>query len=125
MTTKPLVLVLYSRLMPGGQLLGRLEDLGYRVQSLSDPGALVATAEREKPMFIIADFEPQADAVARAVATIKSSEPTAHLPVIGLVATGKTPAEAAARDAGANLVVQDTVILQHLAHFIDQALSFD
>jgi CheY-like chemotaxis protein len=125
MTMKPLTLLLYEKLLPGGQLLGRLEDMGYRVQSLTEPAELVAVAEREKPMLIIADFEPQLDAVAKAVAALKRGAATAHIPVIGLVSARNAAAQSAARQAAANLVVQDTVILQHLPQFIDQALAFD
>ncbi len=125
MTLKPLTLLLYEKLLPGGQLLGRLEDLGYRVQSLTEPTELVRVAEGEKPMLIIVDFEPQFDAVALAVAALKRGAATAHIPVIGLVPARHAAAQAAARQAAANLVVLDTVILQHLPQFIDQALAFD
>lgn len=125
MTLKPLTLLLYEKLLPGGQLLGRLEDLGYRVLALTEPTELVAVAEREKPMLIIVDFEPQFDAVALAVAALKRGAATAHIPVIGLVPARQAAAQAAARQSAANLVVQDTVILQHLPQFIDQALAFD
>ena len=125
MTMKPLTLLLYEKLLPGGQLLGRLEDLGYRVQSLTEPADLVAVAEREKPMLIIVDFEPHFEAVAQAVAALKREAATAHIPVIGLVPARNAAAQSAARQTAANLVVRDTVILQHLTQFIDQALAFD
>lgn len=125
MTMKPLTLLLYEKLLPGGQLLGRLEDLGYRVQALTEPGDLVAVAEREKPLLIIVDFEPHFEAVAQAVAALKRGVATAHIPVIGLVPARNAAVQTTAREAAANLVVQDTVILQHLAQFIDQALAFD
>ena len=125
MTMKPLAVLLYAKLLPGGQLAGRLEDLGYRVQSLSNPADLVSVAEREKPLLIIADFEPQVEEVTQAVAAARAATSTAHVPVIGIVSARNAAAQAAARQAGANLVVADTVILQHLPQFIDQALALD
>ena len=122
---KPLTLLLYEKILPGGQLLGRLEDLGYRVQALTEPGRLVAAAESGKPLLVIVDFEPHFEEIARAVAALKQGAATAHVPVIGLVSARNPAAQTAARQAGANLVVQDTAILQHLAQFLDQALAID
>jgi len=54
---QPLALVLYEKLMPGSQLVNRLQDLHYRVQPLADAGQLVACAEAEGPMLVLADLE--------------------------------------------------------------------
>src|SRR5882672_9380576 len=64
---RPLTLCLYEKLLPGGQLVNRLQDLGYRVQSLSDPKSLVEHAEREKPLVVIADLEPRQNQVCEAI----------------------------------------------------------
>ena len=45
--TQPLTLFLCEKSLQGGQLINRLQDLGYRVQSLSDPKTLTEVAERE------------------------------------------------------------------------------
>src|SRR3989442_450923 len=50
--TQPLALVLYERLLPGTQLVNRLQDLNYRVQTLSDPALLVDCAKQAKPMIV-------------------------------------------------------------------------
>jgi CheY-like chemotaxis protein len=92
---------------------------------LAEASELTATAEREKPMLIIADFEPRTEVVARAVAELKRSETTSHIPVIGLVSARNAAAQESARNASVTLVVQDTVILQHLPQFLDQALALD
>ena len=34
--TQPLALVLYEKLLPGSQLVNRLQDLNYRVQAIAD-----------------------------------------------------------------------------------------
>ena len=37
--TQPLALVLYEKLLPGSQLVNRLQDLNYRVQTIADPAS--------------------------------------------------------------------------------------
>ena len=56
----------------------------------------------------------------------KSNQATAHIPVIALTNTDPTSTvHAAARSAGATLVVGDTAILAHLSLFLDQALQVE
>src|SRR5262245_49139849 len=38
--TEPLALVVYEKLLPGSQLVNRLQDLKYRVQTVADPTQL-------------------------------------------------------------------------------------
>jgi CheY-like chemotaxis protein len=123
--TRPLTLCLYEKLLPGGQLVNRLQDLGYRVQSLSDPASLVEHAEREKPLVVIADLEPRQNQVCEAIAKLKQHGSTGHIPVIAFSSAHKTAVQEAARSAGATLVVNDTAILAHLDQFLQQALQVD
>ncbi len=39
--TEPLALVLYERLLPGSQVVNRLQDLRYRVQTVAEARLLV------------------------------------------------------------------------------------
>lgn len=124
--TQPLALFLYEKLLPGGQLVNRLQDLGYRVQSISKPELLVGSAEKEKPLVVLVDLEPHAAVAAEAIAHLKKHPETAHLPVIAFAsARADASVQSAARDAGATLVVSDTAILAHLTSFLDQALQVD
>jgi CheY-like chemotaxis protein len=123
--TRPLVLFVYERLLPGGQLVNCLQDLGYRVQSLADPTTLVEQAEREKPLLVIVDLEPRQDKVCAAIARLKGNSATAHLPVIAFASAAHTALQESARAAGATLVVHDSAMLLHLNHFLDQALQLD
>ena len=50
--TQPLALVLYEKLLPGSQLVNRLQDLNYRVQTVTEPSTLVECAEQSKPMLV-------------------------------------------------------------------------
>ena len=123
--TQPLALFLYEKLLPGGQLVNRLQDLGYRVQSISDPADLAASAERDKPLLILADLEPHQSEVCEAIAGLKKNNNTSHIPVIAVSSAKNIAGQTAARDAGATLAVSDTAILAHLTQFLDQALQVD
>jgi CheY-like chemotaxis protein len=123
--TQPLALFVYERLLPAGQLVNRLQDLGYRVQSLSDPAALVEQAERETPLLVMVDLEPRQEEICAAIANLKKNSATAHLPIIAFASASHVPLQEAARAAGATLVVTDTAILLHLEQFLDQALQVE
>src|SRR3989442_2356053 len=110
--TQPLALFLYEKLLPGGQLVNRLQDLGYRVHSISDPRTLVESAEREKPLLVLADLDPHHQRVRDAIAQLKSNQATAHIPVIALTGSSATfTVHPTARSAGATLMLSDTPIL--------------
>ena len=68
---EPLALVLYEKLLPGSQLVNRLQDLSYRVQTLADPALLVEQAEQAKPMLVLADLESTRNNVCGALARLK------------------------------------------------------
>jgi len=123
--TRPLALFVYERFLPGGQLVNRLQDLGYRVQALGDPATLVTQAEQEKPLLVIADLDPDHEKVCTAIARLKKNDSTEHIPVIAFASDSSAELTEAARAAGATLVVNDTAILVHLNHFLEQALQVD
>ncbi len=122
---QPLALLLYEKLLPGGQLVHRLEDLGYRVQPVPAPGDLVAVAEREKPMLAFIDLEPRFEILCQAISALRQNTVTAHIPVIAFSKQKNQPAQQTARNAGATLVVNDSALLLHLGQFLDQALHVD
>jgi len=122
---RPLALFVYERLLPGGQLVNRLQDLGYRVQSLADPATLVEQAERQKPLLVLADLQPREEEVCAAITALKKNGATAHLPVIAFASASREALHEKAHTAGATLVVSDAAILVHLEQFLDQALQLD
>ena len=81
--TDPLALVLYDKLMPGSALVNRLQDLKYRVQTINTPAALLKTAQEAKPLIVLADIESNSASVCDAIAKLKATKATSHLPVIG------------------------------------------
>ena len=122
---QPLALVLYERLLSGSQLTNRLQDLGYRVQAVTDAGRLVAEAAREKPLLLFADVGAGGTAVASALEELHKNADTAHIPVIAITRADDAAIQAAARATGAKLVVTDTALLAHLDQFLEQALQLD
>ena len=123
--TQPLALILYENLLPGSQLVNRLQDMNYRVQALSQAGLLVQTAEQVKPMLVLADLVNSAHDVCAAVASLKKNPATRHLPVIGFGGEDKPELQAAAQAAGVTLLVSDTAILNHLPECLEQALQVE
>ncbi len=123
--TQPLALVLYEKLLPGSQLVNRLQDLGYRVMAVSGSEALVPCAEQEKPMLVLADLAATRASVTESIARLRQHPATSHLPVIAFADEKETALRAAAESAGATLVVNDAAILTHLEQFLERALRLD
>lgn len=121
---QPLALVFYERLMPGSQLVNRLQDMNYRVLSMAALDRLSATVQRESPLLLFIDLASPGE-VGAAIAALRATPATAHLPVVGFAPDDAPKLLAAARTAGANLAVSDTALVSHLSQLIDQALSVD
>jgi CheY-like chemotaxis protein len=121
--TQPLALVLYERLLPGSQLVNRLQDLGYRVLTASGAEALVTSAESEKPMVVLADLSGRQSKVSAAIARLKQNPATGHLPVIAFSGERDQAELEVARKSGADLVVTEVALLAHLQQFLEQALE--
>lgn len=122
--TQPLALVLYERLLPGTQLVNRLQDLGYRVQAFHAAETLGKVAELEKPLVVFADLESSKSQIPEVIARLKQTPATKHLPVIAFASEERAELQQAAQAAGA-LVTGDAAILLHLPQLLDQALQLD
>jgi CheY-like chemotaxis protein len=123
--TLPLAIVFYEDLMPGSQLVNRLQDLQYRVQAVTDPGELAACARSAGPMLILADLVSTRADTCALIKQLRSDPATAHVPVIAFADDAEEALPALARAAGATLVVADSAILTHLVQFIERALQVE
>ena len=123
--TQPLALILYEKLLPGSQLVNRLQDLKYRVQAVGDADRLVECAEQTKPMLVLADLESTRNDVCAALARLKQNEATKHLPVIAFSGEGAVELQAAANKAGVTLIVGEAAILNYLPQMLEQALHLE
>jgi len=122
---KPLALVLYEKLMPGSLLINRLQDLNYRVLTVSEVGQLADTARTEGPMLILADMDCASGDVDKAISQLRENPAMAHIPVIAFADEGVDRLAVAAQQAGAKLVVTNTAILAHLPQLLERALEQD
>jgi len=123
--TKPLAFVVYENLMPGSKLVNRLQDLGYRVQTLSDAGTLVELAQKETPLVVLLDlYAPQVDTCA-VIRLMKSTPATSHIPVVAYAGAKQANLRSAAQEAGAVLVASDEAIITQLPQLLEHALRVD
>jgi PleD family two-component response regulator len=123
--TQPLALVVYERLLPGTQVVNRLQDLNYRVQTLGQASRLTESAEQLKPMIAVVDLVSAQENVCAALVQLKQNPATRHLPVIAFGTDKAAGLQAAALAAGATLIVSETALLSHLPQLLDQALQVD
>lgn len=123
--TQPLALVLYEKLMPGSQLVNRLQDLNYRVQPLTDANQVAACAQSEGPMLIVTDLESSHADVCALIAGLRKNPVTAHIPILAFADETAEPLQVAARQAGATLVVSNTALLAHLPQLLEQVLRVE
>ena len=121
---QPLAIVLYERLLPGSQLVNRLQDLHYRVLAVNNFATLAATVKRESPLLVLVDLAGRGDSGA-AIQSIKSEAATAHVPIIAFAPDDQTESLAAATLAGANFTVTYSSLMAHLSRWLDQALHVD
>lgn len=121
----PLAILFYEDLMPGSQLVNRLQDLQYRVEVVTAPNELVACASSAGPMLILADLVSSRADVCALIKQLRSNTATAHVPVIAFADDAEAALPAAARAAGATLVVADSALLTHLTQFIERALQVE
>jgi CheY-like chemotaxis protein len=122
--TTPLALVFYENLFPGGQLVNRLQDLGYRVQTIDDLKMLVVQAVREKPLIIVSDLAAAQSDVCAVIRELKRNPETRHIPIIAFSAM-KDEQLPAATAAGAAIVAGGGAILDHLPELLEQALRVE
>jgi CheY-like chemotaxis protein len=123
--TQPLALVLYEKLLPGSQLVNRLQDLNYRVQTVTEAQRLVECAEQLRPLLVLADLESTHNNVCAELARLKKNPGTQHLPVIAFASETATDLQSAALAAGVTLVVSETAILNHLSQCLDRVLQVE
>jgi len=121
--TQPLALVFYEKLLPGSQLVNRLQDLNYRVQAANDLPSLLRCAQTEGPMLVMLDLESKHDNVCRTIAALKADAATQHIPIIAFAGEQATELQAAAQKAGATLVVGETTVASYLPQLLNQALQ--
>lgn len=127
--TKPLALVFYEKLLPGSQLVNRLQDLDYRVQVVADPGMLQAVAEAERALVILVELAQGKAGMEDLIRHFRENPGTQHIPVIAFTSSSSNSREkkrtGAPQDSGATLVASDAAILAQLPQLLEQALAVE
>lgn len=123
--TKPLALVFYERLLPGSQLANRLQDLGYRVQNVTDAALLIRTARSEKPMIAIVDLVTDRANMCAIIKDLRADGEISHIPVIGFAGQKDKRIQDEAAKCGATLVALDDALLPQLPHLLEHALRVE
>lgn len=123
--TSPLALVFYENLLPGSQLVNRLQDLGYRVHALNDVRSLVLQARQERPLVVVADLIASGRDVCAVIGELKKSSETRHIPIIAFTDLKNQTLQVAASSAGATLVAGSDAILEQLPALLEQALQVE
>lgn len=123
--TKPLALLFYEKVLPGSQLLIRLQDLGYRVQTTNDVNAVPELARTARPLLVFMDLHDRQGRVPVIIESLRRNQDTNHLPVVAFAPERDTALQASARKAGASMVVNESVLMQHLDQFMEQALHIE
>ena len=108
--------------MPGTQLVNRLQDLGYRVLTLTEPSLLIETARKEKPMVALLDLATDRANICAIIKEMKSDEEIGHIPVVGFAAQKDQKLHTEAARSGATLVAYDDALLPQLPHLLEHAL---
>ena len=124
MMQQPLAIVFYERLMPGSQLVNRLQDLQYRILTVDDAARLIATVQREMPLLLLADLAAKTDVIG-ALEKIRADATTNHLPVIAFAPDNAPALLAAAQKCGVLLAVSESALANHLPQLLEQALHVD
>jgi CheY-like chemotaxis protein len=123
--TQPLALVFYEKLMPGSQLVNRLQDMNYRVRATNDLASFQRCARSEGPMLAFVDLESKEGDVCLTIAALKSDAVTQHVPIVAFASERAAELQAAAQKAGARLVVSEPALLDHLPELLSQVLQVE
>lgn len=122
----PLALLCYEDVMPGTQLLDRLQkDLRYRVQAVTNATELPAAAAQAGAMLVLVDLASKKANVGDVIRQLRATPTTAHLPILAFADEADVALQEAGKAAGATLVVTDAAILTHLPQLIEQALQVE
>ncbi len=122
---QPLAFLMYEELLPGSQLPNRLQDLGYRVQTLAGDADWVARAQAEKPIVAIMELGTKKGDVCAIIGELRDDPATSHLPVLAFTQPENTELQAAGRNAGATLVASSAGVLDQLPALLEHVLEVD
>ena len=122
---KPVAILLHEKLIPGTQVITRLEELDYRVVIGHEPNALLELVRESMPMIIITDLSSRRAEILDAISSVKGDPAVSHVPVLAYEVREDEHQFAEAREAGVDVLATEATIVPHLAQFIEQALQIE
>lgn len=111
--------------MPGTQLVSRLENLRFRVQSMNNPAELPGIAAQAGVMLVLVDLASKRADVCNVIRQLREAPTSKHLPIIAFADEAEVALQTAGKAAGATLVVTDAAVIAHLPQLIEQALQVE
>lgn len=123
--TTPLALICYEHLLPGSQLVNRLQDLGYRVQTATAARTVAAQAVQEKPLLVMLDLAVMQTDVCAVIRELRAHSEIGHVPIIAFGDSSNAALTSAAMAAGATLVAGRSAVLDQLPQLLEQALRVE
>jgi PleD family two-component response regulator len=123
--TQPLALIFYEQLLPGSQLIHRMQDLGYRVLTVLDVEQFAAVVAREKPMVVVVDLRVRKGNILEEVKAVKANGETSHIPILGMAGDPDPKLLAAAQAAGVALVAHVSSIGGQLPQLLEHVLRVE
>jgi PleD family two-component response regulator len=123
--TQPLAQIFYEQLLPGSQLVHRMQDLGYRVQTVLEVGLFAEVVTREKPMVVVVDLRVRNGNILEEVKAVKAQAETNHIPILGMAADQDPKLLAAAQAAGVALVAHVASIGGQLPQLLEHVLRVE
>jgi CheY-like chemotaxis protein len=123
--TKPLALIFYERLLPGSQLVNRLHDLEYRVETLTEAALLPKAAQEKRPLVMILDLVSKGVNICDLIRELKVQPSTSHSPIIGFADQNQKKLHDQAVNNGADLVAYDDALLPQLPQLLEHALHVE
>jgi CheY-like chemotaxis protein len=122
---RPLAFVCSENMVLGTQLVDRLQELGYRVEILSDANHLSDQTRAARPFVIVSDLVSRGTDLAPMIKGLRHDQATAHIPIIGMTTNPNQQFHADAIAAGASVVAMESGILAQLPQLLDMALAVD
>lgn len=121
--TTPLALIYYQNPLTGNQLVNRLQDHKYRIQTVQSVKDLEVQARVAGVMLVLVDVEGANPQVTVTIRELRANPATQHIPIVAF--SGRAKDLASAQEAGCTLAVESTVLISHLEAVLEQALRVD
>ena len=117
------ILLLADDLLFPSRIREGLRPLGHTLQTVATESGLIAAVEGAKPNAILVNLTARRYAPAEVIARLKADAATKDIPVLAFAGHVEADKHAAARAAGADMVVANSSVSLHLASLLPRLLA--